>query len=250
MVYATVEIVVVAGLIAFWSAYPRQRFRWWPIVAVHAIALVLSLTRMAWITCLLLVAINLIWRRSKWIWALPLFPVLLYIVAPESVQTRVLKISDLTYYSNSERLQMLAVGWKMVSEYPLTGVGPGRVDSLYESYLEQGDPVPSWHGHLHNNLMQTAAQFGIPVTLAAMVFVAVALRDLIKARKCVTGPDGRFLTETALLSMIGFLFAGMFEYTWGHSLGLIMIAFAFVPALIPSEMTHPHPEGVKEISRR
>src|SRR6185436_5056083 len=105
---------------------------------VHVVAVILSLTRMAWITCLLLLAINLVWRRSKWIWILPLIPLLFYFAAPESIRSRLLKTADLTYYSNSERLQMLAVGWRMVSDHPLTGIGPGRVEGLYESYLKDG----------------------------------------------------------------------------------------------------------------
>ena len=235
MVYATVEITVVAALIAFWSAFPGQHRRWWPVALVHVVAVILSLTRMAWITCLLLLAINLVWRRSRWIWVLPVIPFLFYFAAPESIRSRLSKTADLTYYSNSERLQMLSVGWRMVSDHPLTGIGPGRVEGLYESYLKDGEAIPKYHGHLHNNVTQIAAQFGILVLLAAGAFVIVAFRDLIQARKKATGPDGRFLTETALLSLVGFIFAGLFEYTWGHSLGLIMITFAFVPALIPSK---------------
>ena len=235
MVYASVEIVVVAGLISFWSAYPFQRRRWWPVLAVNGIAVVLSLTRAAWITCLLLAGISLIWKRSRWLLAVPLLLLVIYGLSPDALRSRVSKIADLTYYSNSERLQMIAVGWRMLSTNPLTGVGPGHVESLYESYLKEGEPVPAYHGHLHNNLMQIAAQFGFPVTFAALVFVAVTLRDLIRARKKATSPDGRFLTEAALLAMIGFLFAGLFEYTWGHSLALIMIAFGVVPALVPKQ---------------
>lgn len=231
MVYATVEIIVVAGLIGFWSVYPSHRRRWWPAVAINAAAVVLSLTRMAWITCLLLVAVNLIWRRSRWLWAVPLIPLLLYSITPEAVRLRVTTASDLRYYSNAERLQMIAVGWKMVRDHPLTGIGPGRVETTYEQYLEAGDPVPAYHGHLHNNAVQIAAQFGIPVVLAALLFVIITLHDLFKARRSATGTDSRFLAETGLLALIGFLIAGMFEYTWGHSLGLIMIAFAVVPAL-------------------
>jgi O-antigen ligase len=233
MVYASIEIVVVAGLIGFWSVYPDQRRRWWPVLAVNGIAVILSLTRSAWLACLLLAAIGLIWKRSRWILALPLLPLAIYGLAPDGVRSRVAKFSDLTYYSNSERLQMIGVGWKMLSSNPLTGVGPGHVESLYESYLNAGDPVPAYHGHLHNNLLQIAAQFGIPVTVAALIFVAVTFRDLFRARKRATEPATRFLTETALLATIGFLFLGLFEYTWGHSLALIMIAFGVVPALIP-----------------
>jgi O-Antigen ligase len=232
MVYGTVEIIVVAGLIGFWSAYPGQRRRLWPIVVINTVAVVLSLTRMAWITCFLLLVLNLLWRRSKWILAVPLLPVVLYGLAPEAVRSRVTTAMDLRYYANAERLQMLTVGWRMVLDHPITGIGPGRVDKLYESYLKEGEPVPAYHGHLRNNAAQIGAQFGIPVMIVALVFVVVLIRDLLHARSSAKTPDQQFLSETAVLAFFGFLFAGLFEYTYGHSLGLIMIAFAVCPALL------------------
>jgi O-antigen ligase len=231
MVYGTVEIVVVAGLISYWSTYRNQRRFILPLAAINAAGVLLSLTRMAWITCLLLVGINLVWRRSKWILALPLIPVVVYALAPDAVRARVATGTDPGYYANAERLQMLRVGWKMVTDRPLTGVGPGRVERLYESYLSPGETIPAYHGHLHNNLVQIAAQFGIVVVTAALIFVLFAFRDLIRARQMAGTPDSRFLSETAILAFTGFLFAGLFEYTYGHSLGLIMIAFGVVPAL-------------------
>jgi O-antigen ligase len=231
MVYGTVEIVVMAGLISYWSTYRSQRRFILPLAAINAAGVLLSLTRMAWITCLLLVGINLVWRRSKWILALPLIPVVVYALAPDAVRARVATGTDPGYYANAERLQMLRVGWKMVTDRPLTGVGPGRVERLYESYLSPGETIPAYHGHLHNNLVQIAAQFGIVVVTAALIFVLFAFRDLIRARQMAGTPDSRFLSETAILAFTGFLFAGLFEYTYGHSLGLIMIAFGVVPAL-------------------
>jgi O-antigen ligase len=231
MVYGTIEVMAVAGFIAFWSAYPMQRLRLLPLVVINAVAIVLSLTRMTWITALVLLAIHLAWRRSKWILLLPLIPVALYAAAPGAVRSRITGITDMTYFSNAERLQMLAVGWRMVRDHPLTGVGPGRVEQLYEHYLASGDPVPAYHGHLHNNALQLTAQFGVPVLVAALVFVVVVFRDLLRARQSATGPDRRFLAETAILALIGFLFAGMFEYTYGHSLALMLIAFCVFPSL-------------------
>jgi O-antigen ligase len=231
MVYGTVEICVVAGIIAFWFAYGNQRRRLVPIIAINGVAIILSLTRMTWLACLLLLGIALAWSRSKWIWALPLLPVVLYLVAPPAVRWRAANFLDPGYYSNAERVQMLDVGWRMVRDHPLRGIGPGRVEQLYRSYLEPDDPVPAYHGHLHNNVIQIAAQFGLPVSLAALLFVVITFRDLIKAKSDATNPDRRFLANIGVLAFVGFLFAGLFEYTYGHSLGLIMIAFAVFPAL-------------------
>jgi O-antigen ligase len=238
MVYGTIEILVVAGLIGFWSVYETQR-RWlWPLIVINAVAVVLSLTRMTWLACLLLLAIGLVWRRSKWIWVLPMVPIGLYVIAPDAVRSRAASFLNLGYYSNAERLQMIEVGWRMVQDRPLTGVGPGRVEELYTAYLKPGEPVPAYRGHLHNNMAQIAAMFGIPVTLAALLFVAFAFRDLIRARRKAFDPDSRFLSDTAVLALIGFLFAGLFEYTYGHALGLIMIAFAVFPALSVGDLDY------------
>ena len=233
MVYATVEIMVIAGLLSWWQLYPERRRRWWPVVAIHGVAVVASLTRTVWVTGLALGGIQLIWRRTKWLLALPLLPICLYALAPTAVRLRVKESFDLNYYSNSERLEMLRIGWKMVREHPFAGVGPGRVDHLYLQYLVPGDPVPAWHGHLHNNLAQVAAQFGIPVTLALLLFVGVLFHDLVKAYRAAQDRDQRFVAQTAILAVVGYVLAGFFEYTYGHSLGLILLCFAVLPALTP-----------------
>jgi O-antigen ligase len=234
MVYGTVEILVVAGLLSFWSYYLEERRRWWPVIAINGIAILLSLTRMAWITCLALIGVELMWRRSKWILALPLLPVLLFFLAPLPIRERVTQSIKPSYYSNLERIEMLRVGWEMIKEHPLTGVGPGRIDKLYMSYLSPQDPVPAYHGHLHNNAVELAAEFGIPVALAALLFVAALFRDLVKASRAARSKGERFASRTALLALIGYLVAGLFEYTYGHSLGLILLSFAVFSPLLPS----------------
>jgi O-antigen ligase len=234
MVYGTVEILVVAGLLSFWSLYPEERRRWWPVAALNALAIAFSLTRMLWACALLLLGIDLAWRRSRWLWALPLLPLAAYGLVPGAVRTRVRQSASLDYYSNQERIEMWRVGWKMLKEKPLTGVGPGRVDKLYRSYLSPGDPVPAYHGHLHNNLLQLAAQFGLPAALAAVGFVGVLLRDLLRAARAAAGREAQFSVRVALLGLTGYLAAGFFDYTYGHSLGLILLAFAVLPPLLTS----------------
>jgi O-antigen ligase len=239
MVYASVEILVFAGLLSFWSIYPEERRRWWPVLGIHGVAVLLSLTRMAWVTCFALVAIELLWRRSKWLWALPALPVVLYLVSPGAVRMRVSDSIRPTYYSNSERLQMLRVGWDMVRTHPFSGIGPGRVEAEYTNYLKPGEAVPKYHGHLHNNIVQIAAQYGIPVTLASVLFVAILLRDLLKVRGKAATRQDRFVGQAGVLALVGFLIGGLFEYTYGHSLALIMVSFAVFSPLLPASARIP-----------
>jgi len=237
MVYATVEILVVAGLISFMLHYPEEKRRWWLVAAINLLAIVFSLTRALWIASFLLLTIALAWRRSKWIWALPLLPICLFILVPSAVRSRVKESMQTDYYSNAERIQMLRVGWRMVKEKPIVGVGPGRVQKLYQKYLSPGDPVPAYHGHLHNNIVQLAAEFGLPVALAAFLFVVFLFRDLLQAWKASASTDSQFAAQAGILGLIGFLVVGLFDYSYGHSLGLILLAFVVLSPLLPTSST-------------
>lgn len=225
MIYGTVEVMVFAGLLAFWQYYPEQRRYWFPALAIAIVAIVLSLTRMLWICCLLLLAVHLMWQRSRWIWAVPAVPLLALLSAPPAVRARVADSSSPDYYSNLERIQMLRVGAAMIRSHPLGGVGPGRVERLYKSYLPAGDPIPAYYGHLHNNAAQLAAQFGVPAAAAAALFCAILFRNLLRLRRSAVTREQQFLSHAAVLGLIGFVAAGMFEYTYGHSLGLILLGF-------------------------
>jgi O-antigen ligase len=232
MIYATLEALLFGGLLELRASYPAER--WWtvPAIAINCVAVYLSLTRILWLACLLVLGLHLIWRRSKWIWALPVLPVIAVLFAPGPVRDRIAQSFQPGYYSNAERLQMWRVGWKMIQEKPLTGVGPGRVQELYKKYLAPEEPVPAYHGHLHNNALQLAAQFGLPILGAALVFLAALLRDLLHAYRCASDHESRFLCRSALLGITGYVAVGMMEYTYGHALGLILLCFVALAPLI------------------
>ncbi len=228
MVYGTVEVLVFAGLLEFWHFYPAEHGWLLPAFAINVTAILLSLTRMLWLCCLLLLAMHLIWRRSKWIWGLPAIPAILVLLAPSPVRSRVAVTMDPDYYSNAERVQMLRVGWTMIRQHPVAGVGPGRIDKLYTSYLSPGEAVPAYHGHLHNNVIQLAAQFGLPATCAAFLFVTMLFRELVRRCRFSSGRAEHFLCRTSILGLTGFLVAGMFDYTYGHSVALILLSFVIL----------------------
>ena len=233
MIYATIEIFVFAALLELWEFFPTER-RWLvPVTVINSVAILLSLTRMLWITCLLLLMLHLLWSRSQWFWAVPAVSCLLVALAPGPVRSRIVDSSHLEYYANAERLQMLRVGLAMVRQNPLTGVGPGRVNELYTHYLSAEDPIPSYHGHLHNNVVQIAAESGLPVLFAALMTVGVIFCDLKRRYKLCISADEKFLCRTCLLGLAGFIVEGMFDYTYGHSLGLILVSFAVLSSLSP-----------------
>jgi O-antigen ligase len=235
MIYSTVEIMIFGALLEFRLFYPEER-RWMtPALFIHCLAILLSLTRTLWLGCLLIAGIHLIRRRSKVILALPALLLAAFLLAPGAVRSRIADSSHADYYSNAERVQMWRAGWKMIREHPVFGVGPGRVEELYTSYLPAGEPVPAYHGHLHNNALQLAAQFGLPVLGAAAFWLAALLKDLMLAWKRARSPESRLLCRSAFLGITGFLIAGMTDYSYGHALGLILFSFVAISPLIAQE---------------
>ena len=233
MVFGTVEVVVFAGILAFSRTYPEERRFWIPVLALNGVAIVVSLTRMVWVCCFALLEADLFWRRSKWRWAGFLIPLAFFALGPGFLRARVKVSMQPGYYANAERIQMLRVGWKMVREHPLRGAGPGRAGELYRHYLSPADAVPAYHGHLHNNVAQIAAESGLPVAAAALLVLAVLFLEIRKAwRAAVADRDRQFLCRAGVLGLAGFALAGMFDYTYGHSLGLIMVSFASLAPLI------------------
>jgi len=244
MVFGTVEIVVFAGILAFSHTYAEQRRFWIPVLALNGIAIVVSLTRMVWVCCFALLEADLFWRRSKWRWAGFLIPLALFALGPGFVRARIKVSLQPGYYANAERIQMLRVGWKMVKEHPLWGVGPGRVAELYRHYLSPADAVPAYYGHLHNNVAQIAAQFGVPVAAAAVLVLAVLFLDIRKAwRAAPADRERQFLCRAGALGLAGFTLSGLFDYTYGHSLGLIIVSFACLAPLIPGSIPDSEIEG-------
>ena len=232
MIYAVVEIMVFAAMLEFLTAYPEER-RWVvPALAINTIAIFFSLTRGLWLGCLVLLAIHLAWRRPRLLWAVPALPALAFLLAPGPVRYRITESLQSDYYSNAERMQMWRVGWQMIRERPLFGVGPGHVEALYTRYLAPGEPVPAYHGHLHNDAIYLAAQFGVPVLCAAILFVAVLLRDLLRTLRRAPDREARFLASAGLMGVIAFLLAGLTDYAYGHSVGLILLSFVSLSPLV------------------
>jgi hypothetical protein len=66
------------------------------------------------------------------------------------------------------------------------------------------------------------------------------LKYLWNRSKAASAREDLFLSRTALLGTTGFLASGMFDYTYGHSLGLILLSFI---AVRPLAVNGQCPEG-------
>jgi len=210
-----------------------------------AIALALTYVRNAWLGfgAAVLVVIGLT-RRYAWLVGL-LVVAALAVSIPSPLRQRALSIVDPADPTARERLYFWDAGWRMVKDAPLLGLGPGGVKLHYPEYRDPAARRPGT-GHLHNNVVQIAAErgaFGLAAWLSIWIaFFVQAVR--IYARLPAARADDRALVAGSLAAVAGFLVAGLFEYNFGDSevIGLTWVVMAFPFVVDPAHAVAPHQE--------
>ena len=127
---------------------------------------------------------------------------------------------------------MLDAGMEIALDHPVFGVGPGLVQPAYSEYRSKEAPpkIP----HLHNNVVQIAAERGIAGLLAYAAVLGVFFLHVWRA-----SPTAQQLSRPViigcLMAVAGVTAAGFFEYNWGDAevwivtLVSLSAPFALVP---------------------
>jgi len=142
--------------------------------------------------------------------------ILFVVLAPVPILSRVGSVADSRDQSNYDRLCMLESGLRMVRERPLFGIGPELVRERYSLYRHPTAPryeVP----HLHDNLLELAAERGIPAALSFAWLMAAAIGLGLRRYRAEGGERGPAagLYLGSALALIAFNLAGLFEFNWG-----------------------------------
>ncbi len=217
----------------------------WPAVAVPAmlVALAVTLSRNVWVGALLAVSVLLVARRPRLLVGVPIVLAVALVFSP--VRQRALSVFDPSNATNQDRVSMLKSGVAMIRDHRLTGVGPNRVPAEYLAHYKRPDAVDppdqpgSTRAHLHNVIVQIAAERGLPALAAWLWFVASAAVGLWSRMR--RGPASA-IAAAGLAAIVAMLAAGLFEHNFGDSeflmlfLGLITLpyaAWAGAPAAAP-----------------
>lgn len=195
----------------------RSLWRWGALLVINA-ALLGSYTRNAWVGLIVALMVLALIRAPRLLLAFAPAAVIFIVLAPVPLVHRVTSIFNPRDVSNYDRLCMLKAGLTMVRESPVFGIGPDVVRHRYALYRPPSAPrynVP----HLHNNLLQLAAERGLPalasylgLTLAAMTLAWRRFRQ----EGGTSGPRAD-LWMGALLAILAFNVAGLFENSWGDA---------------------------------
>jgi O-antigen ligase len=195
----------------------RTPWRWAALAAINA-ALLGSYTRNAWVALALSLTVMIAFRVPRLLAAYVPAAVLFIALAPVPILHRGISIADLRDASNYDRLCMLEAGFTMVRQRPVFGVGLDLVKRYYPIYRAPAAPryeVP----HLHNSMLQLAAERGLPALAA---YVAMTLVAAVAAWRGFVREGGRRgpradLYVGMILALLAFNLAGLFENNWGDT---------------------------------
>ena len=210
---------------------PKRQPLWLLAVCFLGVTLLLTLTRSVWIASLacLLVAAWLRFPTLKTLLVSIAGILILVVCLPDSLQKRLASIWDPAHPSNAARLEIWRTGVQMVGANPWFGVGPQRVSKVFFDY--HPDPGARQRGgffwiHMHNNLLQFAAERGIPCALAWLWLVLRMGRDHWRGFRRARLPSlEKSVHAGGFLSLLGLFVAGLFEFNFGDSEVLMIFLF-------------------------
>ncbi len=205
--------------VAFSVAVSEKRPRWRRGAALAGVlalaALAVTFTRSAWIATVVACAVVAgVWSPLA-VGGIALVAAALFAFAPGTFGARLRSIFDPHNPWNQQRVLMWGAGLRMFRDHPWTGVGLQDLHRLYDQY--RAPEATERVGHMHNIYVQIAANLGL-AGLAAFAWLytsivrttTIALRPQLARRGLAAG-----LRVGVLATLIGFLFAGLFEWNFG-----------------------------------
>ncbi|MDM8522553.1 O-antigen ligase family protein [Desulfococcaceae bacterium HSG8] len=162
---------------------------------------------------------------------------------PQSFWDRASKLGQITDvnvsdYSLWRRMNYLEVGWNILKDHPLSGVGAGNFPKFHADGKYQPEISLIGTERLpHNMYMQVMTETGIvgSVFLAGVIISAlVTALNGLRRRDEVTDAVARGL----FLTLIGILLMGMFSHTLLAKYFWLMLAFI---RILAEQSSQPHP---------
>ena len=201
-------------------------------------ALLISRTRNAWLGALVGLTVIALLRAPRLLWALAGAVALVLVLRPAAVMERL----TLTDASSRDRYFMWQAGVDMVNDRPVFGQGPRMVESNYPAYRWPGAPNPATP-HLHNNVLQIAAERGLPCLAWWLWWVAAAMGDAYRESRRTRA----WTAVGALALLAAMMAAGLFEYNFGDSeILMLLLLVCALPYALRAERaeTAPQPDAL------
>jgi putative inorganic carbon (HCO3(-)) transporter len=227
------QMLIFAVLAAFVLLKESRSKFWWGVLAIVGLSIVIGLTRGVWLGCFAAALYLISLWRPRLLWLVPVLAILAYLASPSLVRQRVrMAFHPAADMAVAERVEMWRVGLRMARAHPWLGVGADNIPAEYPFYMPSGRPPRvGYHDHLHNNLLQLAAERGIPAMIVwvwLMVAFAWHFRKLAQStdasERFESGPE-RWIVHGVLAAWIAFVVEGFFDFNFGLSPVLMLFLF-------------------------
>jgi len=191
------------------------------------ISLFLTLSRNVYVALSVsFVIYGILFNRKFLLYLIPSI-LLIWLLLPSPIKTRILSISDTQFGSNQGRIVMWETGWIIFLDHPLIGTGDNEITEVYKLYKK-----PEYHGegsHFHSNPMQLLVTCGIlGFTFFYAFMTALFLKQISIYRKL---KEVRFkqLASGIIIAFIAYHIAGFFEWVFGD--WEVLTVFAFISSI-------------------
>ncbi len=237
MTYSGLLMLALVILVAYALHFGLRHHVWViPVLAFIFPALLFSQTRSSWMGAMAGIAVLILLWRPRAIAALILLVLALYLLSPDMIRERFRSGLDPSDPNTRNRIELFQTSMRVIRDHPWLGVGPKNIK--YEALKYRGsNEFPDWmYQHMHNNVLQIAAETGI-VGLALWLWFMLrlawdALGTYRGALRHASYPGGEklrreaaMISSAALGSWAALVVAGMFEYNFGDSEVLILFLF-------------------------
>lgn len=231
MTFSGQVMICAVAVAAFLLFRPRRADEWrWLrpllglVLGVLVLACLLTMTRSAWIGLSGGLALLLAFRHYRLVVPALLVLLLVFVFLPAQFKTRLYSGFNLNDTTTRGRVELAETGFEMVRLHPWTGVGPRLVQqTALQMKGNRAFPAELFQ-HLHNNVLQIAAELGLPALLIWFGFWIRVVIDLWIFR---SSEDEflRFLAHAALAVVVAVQLMGVFEYNFGDSEIAVLLFF-------------------------
>lgn len=199
-----------------------QRKNRWVHAGIFLLALfnlVLTYTRGAWISALAGVLLFFFFTYRKYVLPFLLSLValiMLFVVVDSGFRERVTSVTNPSYYSNMQRLELWKANLAIFWDNPFFGVGINQNDNIVEQYHLMLGHEESFSSHAHNTYLQFLAGTGFLGLTAYLLFLSALFAIGFRSFRNTTD-DLRILIGGGLAILFNFLVCSLFDCNFGDS---------------------------------
>jgi O-antigen ligase len=175
---------------------------------------------------------------------------ILAIVFSTTVRQRVAAIFDLNTPSTQVRLIQWSYALKIVADHPIVGVGWRDLQPVLRQYATPDPSIPEniskdvfSIGHFHSTYVTILACFGVAGFLAFACLMIAVWRTLGAAMKHANDESCRSIIFASRAAVLGFLVAGLFDWTFGDAEVVTMLWFVVGMGMGQTDATSSSPSA-------